>query len=266
MLVKKISALSSVGRADDLYSSCPWFESKRADTFINLLLNFMPENISFNQNSQEKTVEQKKQDVVAVLKKFRDKITGFSYLTFILENKRGHSGGFSTSKEKRDSEWIDPNGMFKDFIDVVSLEEKPILKGTDGEYSKYLFDKKNNKVEFIIPLGRDLTTQREGNLIQILITFKEGDKSDKSELFEKIKELLKTVGYHYYDKSDKVIDDKNRYQIAKENLPVAEAFREINQIDKSGDFDLDMLVEQYKRLIEEYEEKGTYEWRPPSFR
>ena len=27
----KISALSSVGRAVDLYSTCPWFESKRAD-------------------------------------------------------------------------------------------------------------------------------------------------------------------------------------------------------------------------------------------
>ena len=218
----------------------------------------MNEQLTPNQNSQEKSVEQKKQEVIEVLEKFKDKIVGFSFNT---NTGVGHyRGSFSTNMDKI-SDTVDENPIntkFKEFIEVVKLEEKPISRGLKRDnYSRYIFDKRRNAVTFIVPIGRGFADYRSGNSYYATIAFKEDDKTDKSELLLKIKELLINANYHYtnegIDRQEKEDNEnRDRYNIAKEGLPILEAFREIilkYQENKSARLNIDSLIQEYKERI-----------------
>lgn len=202
----------------------------------------------FKPKTQEQLTEEKKQAVIEVLRKEEDRIAGFNFGT----NAVNGSGNWVTS-EKKENKHVQYDSRYKNSFDVYSLQGLGpidlIAEEVNGKNAYYIFDKEVNRLTFVVPLGQCFEDTRPGNHYHITLKFKKEDVLDKSEIIDKISELLKTLNYYYRNdvKSD-------RYKIAKQGLPVVEAFSEISKKYQDGNLSIEQTVDGYKKIIKEYEQ------------
>lgn len=195
-------------------------------------------------------IEEKKSNVIDVLKRNENTISGFNFMT----NSVNGSGFWQTS-EKKENNHVQYDSRYKNFFDVVPLKDSnPIdisQEEVNGVRPYYIFDKEVKRLTFMVPLGQAFGDKRAGNCYRITLKFKKEDLTDKSEIITKISELLKTLNYYYGD------DIKgDRYKIAKQGLPVIEAFNEISKKYQDGNLSIEQTIDGYKKIINEYEQSA----------
>lgn len=196
---------------------------------------------------EKSDVEEKKQNVIDLLRRNENSISGFNFMT----NSVNGSGFWDTS-EKKENKHVQYDSRYKNSFDLVPLKDSdpldPNLEEVNGKRPYYIFDKEVKRLTFIVPLGQGFADNRAGNCYMITLKFKKEDLTDKSELITKISDLLKTLNYYYNN------DIKgDRYKIAKQGIPVIEAFDEISKRHQDGNLSVEQTIEGYKKIIKEYE-------------
>lgn len=210
----------------------------------------MLENPEQFKTPEKSAVEEKKHNVIDVLKRNENAISGFNFMT----NSVNGSGFWQTS-EKKENAHVQYDSRYKSYFDIVPLKDSdpidPGMEEVNGKRPYYIFDKEVKRLTFMIPLGQGFADNRAGNCYMITLKFKKEELTDKSELITKVSDLLKTLNYYYND------DIKgDRYKIAKQGLPVIEAFDEISRKYQDGNLSIEQTIEGYKKIIEEYEQKA----------
>lgn len=199
---------------------------------------------------QESSIEEKKQNVIDVLRRNEDSISGFNFMT----NSVNGSGFWQTS-EKKENAHVQYDSRYKNSFDVVPLKDSdpvdPNMEEVNGKRPYYIFDKEVKRLTFMIPLGQGFGDKRAGNCYMITLKFKKEDLTDKSEIITKVSDLLKTLNYYYGDDLK-----EDRYKIAKQGLSVIEAFDEISKKYQDGNLSIEQTIDGYKKIIKEYE-KGV---------
>ncbi len=207
----------------------------------------MLENSEQFKTPEKSSVEEKKLNVIDVLKRNEKTISGFNFLT----NSVNGSGFWQTS-EKKENAHVQYDSRYKNFFDVVPLRDSDPIDISQEEVSGvrpyYIFDKEVKRLTFVVPVGLGFGDNRAGNCYVITLKFKKEDLTDKSEMITKISELLKTLNYYY---SGDIKGD--RYKIAKQGLPVVEAFAEISRRYQDGNLSIEQTIDGYKKIVEEYE-------------
>lgn len=187
-------------------------------------------------------------EVKANLEKYQDQITNFNLGT--VTNYKGEMFDLNNLEP------IKYDSRYKEYFETYNFDEH--LGKIKRKENGYIQAKLTHWITFEAYLGSDfrIGDTRNGNKFIITIAFdKNGNVENEKEVINSIMKLLETIS-PYETANYKTIEEgeakkkENMKNIAKEGLPVLEAFKEIGQKYESGrGIRMEDVIKEYETVL-----------------
>lgn len=215
--------------------------------------------------NQEPSIEEKRQELADALKQkleqFKDEIENFYFFTY----SGKLNGGWGTDMNDITVGWRKDLPADKGGIENIEFHNvDPDMGGSVNSYTQrteigYVKSKRRNTYTLVRNIGRALhTPERVGNSFVVTMKFKEGSVHEK-EIVDSVMALFETLkSYKNFDGGSTKHMYEDLAAIAKQGIPVLEAFEDISKqnkiFQKHGRLNLTDLIQEYKELYQRYKD------------